>query len=232
MGSIRKLNNNKMEQIKDLFLLFCETDGMRDFFEKPFTYKNLLCATDGKSFMYCKKSDLDFGFPEYQGDVDIDKAIREPNMSRGLDLSKANWEGLMTEEEMVGDGNDVECGHCHGHGSSDHDFSYKGRHYECSYECPVCEGTGYEQEEKMIPTGRMTFPEWMYLKIEDAAISLRLFYRVVQVGRVLNKPIELVYYSTPERGLTFQIGHISVLLMPALNIDDKKIVARAGAESK
>ena len=211
--------------LSEVFSLFYGTDEMRPAFLNPFVNGEYIYATDAYSLVRCKNEHIDF---EYKQDdsikkPDAEKVIPEATMSEILNIDSIDWISLMKSDETIGDGNDIECGHCKGNGSVEDDFLYKGKFYKFEYECPVCDGSGYEEEEKLIPTGKKTFGSGDRIKLKNSIFNARKFYKLKLVKDLIGGDVELLSISNTKA--YFRIGFVEILIMAVLTESDFKVIA-------
>jgi DnaJ-class molecular chaperone len=210
--------------LSDIFELFYGTNTLRPVMYSPFIVGEYTYATDGYALIRCRTEHIDFQYTSSGQSLNVDPIISEVNTSQIIDLDSIDWVSLMRADETVGDGEDIECGHCNGDGSCDDNFSYKGKFYDFEYECPVCDGSGYEEEERQVSTGVKTFSSNDMVKLKDAYFYARNFYRLKKVKDLIGGDVELTSYNGYNRGCMFRIGLAEVLLMPCLASTDDYVV--------
>lgn len=142
----QKKSTNSNPQLQDVFSMFCGTDEMRPFMLNPFVVGNKTYATDAYALVRCDNDKINFEFENNEKPPNVESAIPEPNTSEIIDIDSVDWRSLMNKDEMIGDGQEVECGNCGGEGVCDGMLRYESNIYRYEYECPVCDGCGYEQE--------------------------------------------------------------------------------------
>ena len=219
------MNNNESTVLSKVFSLFCSTDEMRPQLLKPFKNGNYTYATDGTIMVRCENERIDFEYENNETPPNAEKIVPEVNMSEILDLDAIDWVSLMNTDETIGDGNDVECGHCDGQGSVEDNFLYKGKFYDFEYECPVCDGSGYEEEEKEIPTGRKNFGAGDKIKLKNTFFVARKFYKIKMVKDIIGGDVELISYNGHDKAVVFKIQFLEIIIMPILFDDENaKIV--------
>jgi hypothetical protein len=209
----------------NVFSLFYSTDVMRPVMLKPFVVGNKTYATDAYTLVRCDNDKIDFEFENNEKPLNIEGAIPEINTSEIISIDQIDWVSLMNKDETIGDGNDVECGHCNGEGSFEDNFFYKGRFYDFEYECPVCDGTGYEEEEMQIPTGNKTFGSNDMVKFKDIYFYATKFYKLKKVKDLIGGEVELISYNSNKRGVLFRIGIVEILIMPCMSNSYDNVVA-------
>jgi hypothetical protein len=212
--------------ISDVFSLFCGLDSMRPVMLKPFVVGNKTYATDATVLVRCDNDKIDFEFENNETPLNVEAAIPEINTSEIVDIDDIDWGSLMNKGETIGDGNDVECGHCNGDGNYEDSFFYKGRFYDFEYECPVCNGSGYEEEEKQIPTGNKTFGPFDMVKFKNVYFYTTKFYKLKKVKDLIGGNIELISYNEKHKGVMFRISIFEILIMPCMANSDEYVVVK------
>lgn len=207
----------------DVFSLFYGTDPMRPVMLKPFVVGNKTYATDAYTMICCDTDKIDFEYENKETPLKVEAAIPEINTSEIIDIDAVDWISLMNKDETVVDGNDVECGHCKGEGTCDDNFLYKSKFYD--FECPVCDGSGYEQEEKQMPTGNKTFGSNDMVRFKETYFFATKFYKLKKVKDLVGGKIELISYSKNSKGVLFRIGFLDILIMPCMYNSEDYVVA-------
>lgn len=209
----------------DVFSLFYGTDPMRPVMLKPFVVGNKTYATDAYTLICCDTDKIDFEYENNETPLKVEAVIPEINTSEIIDIDGVDWIALMNKDETIGDGNDVECGHCKGEGTCYDNFLYKSKFYDFEYECPVCDGSGYEQEEKQIPTGNKTFGSNDMVRFKETYFYATKFYKLKKVKDLVGGNIELISYNKNNKGVLFRIGFLDVLIMPCMYNSEDYVVA-------
>lgn len=223
------MTNNQSDNISstvlsDVFSLFYGNDPMRKVMLNPFEINGFTYATDAYTLVKCKSDIIDFEWENKEKPLSVDSAVPDYNTAEIINIDSIDWASFMNKDETIGDNNDVECGHCNGEGSVEDSFFYKGKFYNFEYECPVCDGSGYEEEEKQIPTGNKTFGLNDMIKFKDTYFYARVFYKLKKVKDLIGGNIELVSYNKNNRGFLFTIGIVDVLIMPCMYQSDDFVI--------
>lgn len=213
----KEITNQTESKLSEVFSIFYGYDAMRPVMQKPFVVGDYTYATDGYTLVRCKSEQIDFEFENKETPLNADGAIPIINKSEIVDLDCIDWASMMTKDETIGDGNDVECGHCKGEGGCDDSLYYKGKFYNYEYECPVCDGSGYEQEEQWIPTGNKTFRHTDMVRFKDTTFYARNFYKLKKVKDIIGGDIELISHTGKDKGAMFKIGFLEILIMPCFS---------------
>jgi hypothetical protein len=217
-------NNNGNNVLEAVFSLFYGNDVMRPVMLKPFVVGNNTYATDAYTLVRCSNDKIDFEFENKETLLNVEAVIPEINTSEIINIDSVDWIGLMNKDETIADGNDVVCGHCNGEGSCDDSFLYKNKFYDFEYECPVCDGSGYEEEVRQIPTGNKTFGSNDMIKFKGAYFYANKFYKLKKVKDLIGGDVELTSYNT-NKGFLFRIGIVEILIMPCMVNSDDYVVS-------
>lgn len=213
------------ETLAKVFSLFCSNDGMRPQLQKPFVVGSKTYATDSYTLIRCDNDKVNFEFENNEKPINVEAAIPQINTSEIIDIDGVDWISLMDKDETIGDGNDVECGHCYGQGTCSDNLFYKSKMYDFEYNCPVCDGSGYEEEERQIKTGNKTFGINDMVKFKDVLFYAKKFYKLKIVKDLIGGDVELISYNT-NKGIMFRINFVEILIMPCIsNYEYNNIVA-------
>lgn len=220
------LSDGKKTKLSEVFSLFCSSETLRPIMQKPFIVGSKTYATDAYTMVFCDSDKIDFEFENKEKPLNVEGVIPKINTKEIINLDSIDWDLYMNKDETIGDGNDVECGHCRGEGTYQDNVYYKNKFYDYEYECPVCDGSGYEEEEKQIPTGNKTFDRFDKVKFKEHVFNAEKFYKLKKVKDLINSEIELVSYNSNLGGSTlFKIDFLYVLLMPCANSDEDYLIA-------
>ena len=214
-----------MSKLKEVFDIFCGTDPNRPVMLAPFVVEDKTYATDAYGLVRCDNDKIDFDFVNNHKPLDVKAAMPKIHTSEIINID-LDWHSLMTEDETIGDGNNVECGKCKGEGTCDDTVYYKNKRYVVEYECPVCDGSGLEQEEKFTKTGNKTFKGTDLVKLKDAYFYAKNFYRLKKVKDILGAEVELISCNDTKRGFMFKVGVVEVLIMPMNAIADEFVIIK------
>jgi len=217
--------NDANSVLSDVFSLFYGTDPIRPVMLKPFIVGNKTYATDGYTLICCDTEKIDFEYENNEPPLKVEAAIPEINTSEIIDIDAVDWVSLMNKDETIGDGNNVECGHCDGEGTCDDSVFYKSKFYNFEYECPVCHGSGYEEKENQIPTGNKTFGSNDMVRFKETHFYATKFYKLKKVKDLIGENIELISYNKNNKGVLFRIGFLDVLIMPSMYYSKDYVVA-------
>jgi excinuclease UvrABC ATPase subunit len=217
-------------KLEEVFSLFYSYDNSRPVMLNPFVVGDKTYATNGHILISCDSDKLDFEYENNEKPLDISKVVLEQNTYELINIDKVDWESLKTEDETIGNGEDVTCGHCDGYGSCEESIRYKNKSYNLEYECPVCEGSGLEEEEKFIPTGNKTFPAFKIVKFKDTYFYIEKFYVLKKVKDLLGCDVELLHYNlnSPHKPVLFRIGIVEIIIMPMMLGGSDDIIVEIG----
>ncbi len=216
---------NAKTALANVFQLFYSTDEMRPGMLNPFVVGNKTYATDGYTLVSCDNEKIDFEFQNNEKPLNVESVIPEPNTSEIINLDHIDWDSLMLTDETISDGNDVECGNCDGVGTCEETCFYKRKSYNYEYECPVCDGSGYEEESKQIPTGNKTFGSYDLIKFKEAHFYATKFYKIKKVKDLLGGDIELIFYAAFNKPVMVRVGVVEILIMSTINCSDYDVIA-------
>ena len=203
--------------LSDVFSFFYGSDPLRPSMHNPFEIDGFTYATDAYTLIKCKSDLIDFEWHNEENSLKVENVVPNVNTSEIIHLDSIDWASLMNKDETIGDGNDdVECGHCKGYGNVDDDLRYKGKFYSFEYECPVCDGSGFEEEEKQIPTGNKTFNSSDIIRLKNTYFYATKFYKLKKVKDLIGGEIELISYNENNKGVLFRIGIVDILIMPCI----------------
>ena len=195
--------------LSDVFSLFIGEDELRPAMHKPFEINGKVYATDASTLVMTDKTNIDFVLDNEHTPPNCEAIIPKANTSLILDITKEMFELLKTADEYEFVGKDIECKACEGDGEVEWYFE----NYTHEFDCPVCDGHGWEEEKKGIKTGGKTFGKCL-VKIKDAYFSPDKVYKLIKVRDILGGEIELISYSKSTSGAMFKIGMCEILLMP------------------
>jgi len=212
--------------LQDAFSLFYSTDELRPAMQKPFVVKGKTYATDGTLLIRCDNDKIDFEFENNEKLPNVLAIMPTENMSEIIDIDSVDWASFMNQDETEGDGNDIVCGHCNGEGTYDDDVYYKGKSYDIEYECPVCDGSGYESEENQIPTGNKTFGFNDRVLFKETLFYATRFYKLKKVKDLLGGNLELISYNNNNKAILFRINFVEIIIMPCLSDEEDVIIAK------
>lgn len=185
-------------------------------YPNPIKQREYVFATDGHILIKINESDIE---GEY---VSSDKpnaeyVLIETRNSKTLSIGFIDK--LLSDVEKVEDvkyiGEDVECKECNGEGT----VLWEYMSYTKEFDCPVCNGTGYESYKKEVPTGKMIpAPEEIVL-ICGKRFKVRYLSILKRTMELMDiTEITMRYNNVPLEQALFCFGeNTEVLLMPCRN---------------
>jgi hypothetical protein len=209
------------DKIKTILEMFIGEDKLREFMLTPFRVGDNIYATDAYIIIWMDKSIVkDWEqYPEIMQEL-ISKAVPKSfNMNTKLSLKKLKSEILRcdTEDEMIQSGNPTECPACHMDGVVEWEFNFKGIYYTDNFDCPVCNGSGVIDDEK-IPTGNKILTEYTSCRIGQAIFRCRLITKMLNAAIILGEKDVTVVYQTGRTSITvFKVGEIYIGVMPTMD---------------
>lgn len=211
--------------LQKAFELFYTTHILRPVMCAPFVVDDYTYATDSYTLIRCKSELIDFDFENKHEPLNLEGIINPENTNEPIPINNFDWETYKNTNEMIDSGEDVECGHCNAQGICDDTVYYKSKIYDIEYECPVCHGSGYEEETKQIPTGEKTFQPTALIALKDSKFYANKFYRLKQVSDLFNLPVVLIYYIAKNKASMFRIGNLEILIMPCSIDNNDDVIA-------
>jgi hypothetical protein len=212
------------ESLEQMFHYFCCTDPFRTSMRMPFDVGDKTYATNAHILIRCDTDLIDFEYINNETPPDVLSIIPQPNTSEIIDLDSIDWLNLGTEDDLIESGDDVECGYCDGNGTLEESIFYKNRCYHYEFDCPVCDGSGFEETAKEIPSGHKTFKLWDKVKLKDTYFFIRNFYKLKKIKDFMGADIELISYSSDVNCFMFRIGFIEAVIMPCMGTESDDIV--------
>lgn len=203
-----------MSNLEKVFNLFLLEDRFRPVLSKPFYIENKVVATDLHSLVYVGYNDLDFNFiNEFQNEAPNCEVIlnSENNVDIILDINDSIFEKFKTENEIKYIGEDIECGACGGSGEVEWNFE----DYHSYFECPKCQGSGFESMSEKIKTDELTFSDDSYVMLGETYFKIGLFYKLIKVQNLIGGEIKLIS-QLKDKAHLFEIGNCKIFLMPSI----------------
>ena len=216
---MKKYNKETLDKI---FSLFVGDDPLRPVMQKPIDIEGkYLAATDAHVLLIVDKDLCDYESDNpHENRMNIMAVVPHETRSVKLNIQAVNFEEYKTADEYKVYEKKVDCGACHGSGEVEVDFFYK-RNYSIDVECPVCDGSGVESEEKKKLTGNKTYPDNCYLQIENAYFKLALFNNIIELQKLANTTeLILLNKSVKNSSHLFKVGDFKVVIMPYLKTDE------------
>lgn len=186
------------------------------WFNSSFSQEGYVIATDGCVLIRIRQSQTEGEYINIER-PNVKSVFKETTSSSILTICSINkmLSNVKKVKEVKYIGKDIKCHECNGEGT----VLWEYRSYAEEFDCPVCNGTGYESCEKEVQTGMM---------IPDPEEIVSIFgkrFRVKYLS-VLKKTMELMditeitmkYNNVPLEQALFCFGeNTEVLLMPCRN---------------
>ncbi len=208
------MSEKTIKSIDELLQMFVSTDEVRPKFLKPWRERDKVFASETHILIRVNGYMTSADYPEYNND-NTNRLI-PTGVPNGI-LSSATLENAISYaplvDEMEERGYDIVCKECDGTGTVEWDY----KHWSKSFDCPVCDGTGYSEISHVEATGRKVIDP-------EAAIKIGLTcFRVVYLKQILEA---MKYCGCKEAAITFGgrtgatrfnlTDEIGIILMPAI----------------
>jgi hypothetical protein len=187
---------------------------------KPFLFGELAGATDNVKMVYFWRglvATLKLAEVEKERLARIYKVLGAlyptPCIKMKVEFLKDKIKGCPKEDKYS------DCPACNGTGDVVTYFKYNGTVYELTNNCPLCNGSGYGE-----PIGRV-YKKSYYMDINTSRFRIYEFWHLVEMAESLAvDEIYLISQTNEEKGSLFQIGGVSVLLMPCKKDRNHKVL--------
>lgn len=200
----------------NVFSLFTGSDKYRSVFDNPFEQNGKIYATDAHVLIRIDKNKI-----QYEDDKilkvetpNCEAIVPEKNCDEIVNLNAEQFEQYKTEYELVKQGEDVECGLCNGEGTLTQDYHYKGRWYESEFDCPCCDGSGNEEEARLVRNVNKTFKTGVRVKFNGCLYEIHRFYKLIEVQKLVGGEIRLLHKPEKYKPPLFSIGDFEIIIMP------------------
>lgn len=194
---------------EELLMLF--TDRRREDFKTPYTFGNYTWATDAHTLLF---------LPRQEGDnyAENDKIKRYINLIENqippIAYSLQDLKVQLGEKIIKPIYEEIKCEECDGWGTVEFEYfsAVKKEAYYSEQECPVCNGDGSKQGDKI---GEEAFYKSLIIKFQNAAFFSGIFKCIIDVCEFYYQDsFHLVSESHSHKEHLFQIGEAYVLIMP------------------
>jgi predicted nucleic-acid-binding Zn-ribbon protein len=199
----------------DILNLFIGKDLLRDWVNKPFQLDNLAISTNATELVFFEKSLLtvDLETCEHKNPQKILEQIpTEKNINFSLNITEIE-KCLITvpiidvTKEV---GNDIVCSECKGDGQVEWEYE----RWSKDFDCPKCDGDGYESVSKSVPTGEKKLDDLYLIDVKSNRFSVRIIDKLLKVMKLLNETEILLIFDNKGKNSVFQIGNVRILAMP------------------
>lgn len=201
--------------------IFVDEDHPRDVYRAPFTQGDYAIATEGHMLCY-----IDRALTTVDNDSEIlnyEKFTGEDDLEHWIDVSRLREK--LSELSIKGvdckKGEDVICKECHGEGTVIWEYG----HYEEEWDCPRCDGSGYECEAKYYESTEafeFTRNGIVYVSRFNY-FNANFIAKLVRVAVILGEDkIRLVKHAGRAGATTFRIGNVHAAIMPRILDDTNK----------
>ena len=209
----------KFNEQELLSLFYDKENYWKPIMAAPYLKNGYVCATDTHIMIRIKAETLNGEYNEIES-LNIDFPADNCNFI----ISRHEIETVLSTipkiEEKIKVGKDIECEECDGEGEVKWEYLDNSglRHYEY-YECPICDGSGYESRSKYQKTGRM-IPDG------ECCIQVRRIVIKAKFLEILRKAMEIIgvdeircVHQDTAKPCIFRIDdNIEIVIMP--NLDD------------
>lgn len=203
--------------LNQIFDLFVGTDDHRAALLYPFEIKGKIYATDAHSMVFIDKKYCDFDIENPFNPPNCEAVIPMENMSKFLKIEQSFFDQYKTEDEYIVTEKREACAECNGSGQVEWEYE----NHTKKDDCPECAGSGDGELEK-VKSGNKTFSENLLFKIDDTFFAAKMFYRLLQVKKLLESEIIVLSKSGKHKAYLFSIGICKILLMPVYHDEDRE----------
>jgi ssDNA-binding Zn-finger/Zn-ribbon topoisomerase 1 len=192
---------------EEIFSLFVGDEEMDDrlWMNEPFEVNGKIYATNGSILIRTDKEYCDFIVEnKYNLPENLEENLPKPNMVKIL-----KFEDSVFDEFKYYEGKNVECTNCDSKGM----VIWEHKEHKKKFNCPECNGSGYIQRRK-------TFSYTTLVKTQGYYFNMKLFYKIVQVRKLVGEEILITYFLPSQDRLMVKIGDFEILIMTALLLDD------------
>ena len=192
--------------------LFVAEGNRLEWTTKPFTIGEKAYATTTFMVAFLDKT-LTEGISELREDKKetVLRIIpKERNINFIFPVSRI--EQIINDLPMVDEYAEKDCVDCDGSGEVEFEYnSIEGKTYEIGSECPICRGSGVIVRK----TGGKVKDMNGFIQIDKQCFLLERFKVVLEAAKLLEvENIELVLLATKRNVSVFEIGKMTVLIMP------------------
>lgn len=204
------MNKNDIEVLLQTFV---SDDEMRPKFQSPWRDGDYILASDTHIMIRVDGSMTDKQYPVDHCKMPFYWVQQEPKEYITLDAFNDALAAAPLEDEVEKHGNNVKCQECQGSG----EVYWEYEHWEKLFDCPVCDGEGYIEQERWIPTGRKIVSSMAYIQVKDKyfrADYIDLIRATMQTIRV--NQIGVIVLNDNDPAFFKLNDKIEIVLMPCL----------------
>ncbi len=213
---IKKVSENIHENVLNMFV---GKEINKPWMTKPFTYNEYVCSTDSHRLCYFDKAKCGaFDFYDLNHAANFIQKF-ESNFEFSVERLKRDVLALDMEDDFNEVGENIECKKCDGDGQVQ--MTFEGNTYD--RDCPTCNGSGFSEQTRHIPTGflRICWPQ--KCKIGNSLFDTNFIKDIISIAELFNVDQVGVMQTLPFKQTTFQIGDIKLLIMPMLASEDDEL---------
>lgn len=206
--------------------LYTGKDELRDWINKPFFIGNLAIATNAHELVFFDKNLSEIEL-DVCGNVNpqliLNNIPEQRNQEYKLNIEEIeNYLNIAPKVDVLKTvGKDVKCTECEGDGQVEWEYE----RWTKEFDCPKCDGEGYESESRQVPTGEQEIDGLNLVDVKESRFSIKMIDRLIQVKNMLNEnEITLVFQEAENMANVFRIGNVEILCMPMMKRDNDELV--------
>lgn len=207
------------------FQLFTNNDKLREWMNTPFYYENMAAATDALVLVITDCNNIP-GLEKCKNEkLDLSKILpkeNNQNLVLNVDTIKKAIEKIPLEDDYDVIGEDILCTECGSSGEVEWNYETKKRTLLYKYfDCPICKGSGYEEEAKEIPNGKHRPEDGFYLSIKNCVFPERIFSKIIKVADIFScDEIILTHQTEYNQASKFKVSDIEIIVMPYIGMEN------------
>lgn len=214
-----------MKTAIDILEMFTSPYSSREWMNRPFSLDGHTGATDGQCLILMKEK---VKAAHISGETEAYVWGVIPKEKFEIKISLKELKEAIKKVPMIDEleYEDIECQCCDEEGEVEFAFSHGGREYHHDYECPICDGSGFELEAKEVPTGNMIMDPDCKIQFGPCEINHRFVARLVAVAEYeeldsVSLVSDIRHAGSP---CLFKVGKTKVLVMPVLCGDNSFVI--------
>lgn len=206
--------------------LYIGNDELRDWINKPFFIENLAIATNAHELVFFDKklSEIEL---DVCGNINpqliLNNIPKHRNQEYKLNIFEIEecLKNAPKVDILKTVGKDVKCTECEGNGQVEWEYE----RWTKEFDCPKCDGEGYESESRQVPTGEKEIDGLNLVDVKESRFSIKMIDRLIKVKNLLNEnEITLIFQETENMANIFRIGNVEILCMPMRKYDNDDLV--------